>query len=74
MGGAHAGSRLRADLGGALDALEADEGLVERLGSQLVSTFLAMKRFEVERFAESVGELDVETVSTWEVEEYAAHL
>ena len=74
MDDAHAGSRLPADLGAALDALEADEGLVERLGSQLVSTFLAMKRFEVERFAESVGELDVETVSTWEVEEYAAHL
>lgn len=71
---AHAGSRLPGDLGAALDALEADEVLVEKLGAQLVSTFLAMKRFEVERFAESVGELDVETVSTWEVEEYAAHL
>jgi hypothetical protein len=33
-----------------------------------------MKRFEVERFTEAVGELDVETVSDWELEEYAAHL
>jgi len=70
----HAGSRLPSDLGAALDALEADEALVARLGPKLVSTFLAMKRFELERFVESVGELDVETVSIWEVEEYAAHL
>jgi hypothetical protein len=33
-----------------------------------------MKRFEVERFAEAAGELDVESVTVWEVEEYAAHL
>ena len=46
----------------------------EKLGAQLVATFLAMKRFEVERFAEAVGELDVEVVSEWEIEEYAAHL
>jgi hypothetical protein len=33
-----------------------------------------MKRFEVQRFAEAVGDLDRELVSAWEVEEYAAHL
>ena len=33
-----------------------------------------MKRFEVERFAEAVGELDVEVVTPWEIEEYASHL
>jgi hypothetical protein len=33
-----------------------------------------MKRFEVERFHEVVGELDQAVVSVWEVEEYAAHL
>ena len=71
---AHAGTRLPADLGAALDALEADAVLVARLGEDLVSTFLAMKRFEVERFAEAVGELDPEHVSAWELEEYAAHL
>lgn len=71
---AHAGTRLPADLGAALDALERDERLVGALGRELVATFLAMKRFEVQRFAEAVGELDVETVSEWELEEYAAHL
>jgi glutamine synthetase len=71
---AHAGTRLPADLPGALDALEADTWLVERLGPRLVSTFVAMKRFEVERFQQVVGELDLEVVTAWEVEEYAAHL
>jgi glutamine synthetase len=71
---AHAGTKLPQDLGSALDALEADTWLVERLGPELVSTFVAMKRFEVERFGEVVGELDPEVVSVWEVEEYAAHL
>ena len=71
---AHAGSRLPADLGAALDALEADDALVESLGRPLVATFLAMKRFEVQRFAEAVGELDPEVVTEWELEEYATHL
>jgi glutamine synthetase len=71
---AHSGTRLPADLGAALDALEADTWLAERLGAELVSTFLAMKRFEAERFAREVGELDPEVVSAWEIEEYAAHL
>jgi glutamine synthetase len=74
MDDAHAGSRLPADLGAALDALEADTWLTERLGTELVATFVAMKRFEVERFGEAVGELDPEVVTAWEVEEYAAHL
>ena len=71
---AHAGSALPADLGAALDALEADTVLTEKLGAAIVSTFVAMKRFEVERFGEAVGELDLEVVSPWEIEEYAAHL
>jgi glutamine synthetase len=70
----HAGTKLPADLGAALDALEADTALVEQLGVELVGTFMAMKRFEVERFSEAAGELDVETVTAWEVEEYAFHL
>jgi len=74
MDDTHAGTRLPEDLGAALDALEADAWLVERLGPQLVSTFVAMKRFEVERFQEIVGELDRDVISVWEVEEYAAHL
>ena len=71
---AQAGPRLPADLGSALDALEADTWLVEALGAELVSTFLAVKRFEVARFAEEVGALDVEVISAWELDEYAAHL
>jgi glutamine synthetase len=74
MDDAHAGSKLPSDLGAALDALEADTGLVEALGAELVATFVAMKRFEVERFEAAVGALDVEVVSEWELEEYAAHL
>jgi len=71
---AHAGSTLPADLPAALDALEADTRLVEALGPELIATFVAMKRFEVERFMEAVGELDVEVVTEWELAEYAAHL
>ena len=71
---AHAGTRLPADLGTALDALEADTALVEQLGPQLVSTFVAMKRFELDRFNEAVGVVDPEVVTDWEITEYAAHL
>ncbi len=71
---AHAGTRLPHDLAAALDALESDTWLVERLGRELVSTFVAMKRFEVERFSEAVGDLDRKVVTAWEVEEYASHL
>jgi glutamine synthetase len=74
MDDAHAGTKLPGDLGSALDALEADTWLVEELGQELVATFTAMKRFEVERFAAAVGTFDPEVVTAWEVEEYAAHL
>jgi glutamine synthetase len=74
MDEAHAGTKLPGDLGAALDALEADTWLVDELGGELVATFTAMKRFEVERFAEAVGSFDPEVVTAWEVEEYAAHL
>jgi len=74
MDDAHAGARLPADLSSALDALEADTALVDGVGPELVATFVAMKRFEVERFAEAVGELDPEVVSEWEITEYASHL
>jgi glutamine synthetase len=71
---AQAGPRLPANLGSALDALEADTWLVDALGAELVSTFLAVKRFEAARFAEEVGALDVDVISAWELDEYAAHL
>lgn len=63
---AHAGSALPKSLGAALDALEADTTLRAALGEELVAAFLAVKRFEVERF-------DL-WVSDWELDEYAAHL
>ena len=74
MDDAHAGTKLPTDLGSALDALEADTWLVGELGEELVSTFVAMKRFEVERFGEAVGTFDPEVITEWEVREYAAHL
>jgi glutamine synthetase len=63
---AHAGSRLPAALGAALDALEADETLCAGLGEGLVDTFFAMKRFELDRFNQ--------WVTDWELDEYARHL
>lgn len=63
---AAAGARLPGDLGSSLDALEADAWLRAGLGEELVATFLAMKRFELDRYAR--------WVSDWELDEYAAHL
>jgi glutamine synthetase len=63
---AHAGSKLPASLGAALDALEADEVLCSGLGEELVATFFAMKRFELDRFNQ--------WVTDWELDEYARHL
>jgi glutamine synthetase len=61
-----AGAPLPATLDEALDALEADEVLVEALGRELVETFVAVKRFEAERHRMHVSE--------WELEEYLQHL
>ena len=57
---------LPADLGRALDCLEADERLVQELGADVVETFVRVKRFEVERFNA--------WVTDWEIDEYADHL
>lgn len=61
-----AGGTLPATLEEALDALEADEVLAEAMGAEIVSTFLAMKRFEAER--------NRTWVSDWEIDEYLHHL
>jgi glutamine synthetase len=60
------GTPLPRDLGSALDALEADEWLRSELGEGLVGTFLAVKRFELDRFSL--------WVTDWELDEYARHL
>jgi glutamine synthetase len=61
-----AGTPLPRDLGTALAALEADEWLRAELGEGLVETFLAVKRFELDRFSQ--------WVTDWELDEYARHL
>ena len=49
-----------------LDALEADEVLIDAVGPEIVAPFLAMKRFEIERHRAFVSE--------WELNEYLHHL
>jgi len=53
-------------LGDALDALEADQELAGVLGEYLVTSLLAYKRNEIERFERFVTD--------WEFREYAYHL
>lgn len=60
------GEELPGTLEAALDALEADQLLCDGLGPEIVQTFLAMKRFEIERHRA--------WVSDWEVAEYLHHL
>src|SRR5215469_15607760 len=57
---------LPARLGAALDALEADRELIDVLGEYFVTSFLAYKRNEIERFERFVTD--------WEFREYAYHL
>ena len=57
---------LPTSLSAALDALEADTALTEVLGKDFVTSFLAYKRNEVERFQRHVTD--------WEFTEYAYHL
>ncbi len=66
LAGEKAGPPLPATLEDALDALEADEVLREAMGEQIVETFLAIKRYEVERHRT--------WVSDWEISEYLHHL
>jgi glutamine synthetase len=60
------GEQLPGSLDAALDALEADDVLPAALGPEIVETFLAVKRFEVERHRA--------WVSDWEIDEYLHHL
>ena len=61
-----AGDPLPGTLEEALDALEGDDVLGAALGHEIVETFLAVKRFEVERHRA--------WVSDWEIAEYLQHL
>ena len=58
--------RLPGDLALAIDALEEDKDLADILGPTFVSTFVAYKRNELERFSQFVTD--------WEFREYAYHL
>ena len=60
------GGALPMSLPEALDALEADEPIREAVGAELVDTFLAIKRFEVERCRQHT--------SDWDLAEYMHHL
>ncbi len=60
------GPPLPSSLEAALDALEADTTLVDAIGPEIVTPFLAMKRFEIERHRA--------WTSDWEIEEYLHHL
>jgi glutamine synthetase len=57
---------LPMNLPAALDALEADEALVELLGKEFTTSFLSYKRDEVDRFQRHVTD--------WEFTEYSYHL
>ena len=57
---------LPMSLSEALDALEADTVIRDAVGPDIVDTFLAMKRFELERYRQHV--------SDWDLIEYMRHL
>jgi glutamine synthetase len=61
-----AGDPLPDSLDAALAALEADTVLRDAIGPQIVNTFLAIKRFEIERHRQ--------WTSDWEIDEYLHHL
>jgi glutamine synthetase len=61
-----AGAPLPRSLDEALDALEHDAVIRESMGTELVDTFVAMKRFEAERHRQWVSE--------WDLAEYLHHL
>jgi glutamine synthetase len=60
------GPPLPSTLDAALDALESDAVLCRALGAEIVETFLAVKRFEIERHRA--------WVSDWDIAEYVNHL
>ncbi len=63
------GEPLPTSLGEALDALEADEVLVDALGARLAETYLRNKRYELDRWTAHLNRL-----TAWEMDEYAEAL
>ena len=61
-----AGDALPMSLTESLDALEADATIREAVGPEIVDTFLAIKRFELERYRQHT--------SDWDLAEYMHHL
>ena len=60
------GRPLPLSLEAALEALESDAVLCRALGPEIIETFLAVKRFEIERHHA--------WVSDWDMAEYLQHL
>lgn len=58
--------RSATSLKDALDDLDADEVFVEAIGSDLVANFVAVKRREVERFAETGEQLNTDELTVFE--------
>lgn len=57
-------------LDAALDALAADEVMTNKLGDTFVSTFVTLKRDELDRYNAEVADSDTRDVTDWELEEY----
>jgi len=66
MDPAEQGEPLPVDFAQALDALEGDELLRGAIGAETIETFLAIKRFELDRFRQHTTD--------WELNEYMHHL
>ena len=62
--------RIPANLADALDALNADERLVQALGPEIVEAFTILKRGEWERYSGAVEDTSTTDVSDWELRYY----
>jgi len=62
--------RIPANLSDALDALNADDRLVQALGPDLVEAFTILKRGEWDRYAAAVEDTSTTDVSDWELRYY----
>ncbi|MEI7655797.1 MAG: glutamine synthetase family protein [Actinomycetes bacterium] len=54
----------------ALDALEADDAIKAILGEEIVETFVALKRNEIERYEAAVADPSTGDTTEWELNEY----